>query len=228
MTTAQLSTVDQGLRAWMINVYNTMAAGLALSGVTAWFAAPVVATLSANWVIMLALALLPLVFIVALHFMDRFSTTVAYALYIGFSVAMGISLSSIFITYTMGSIVKVFFISTSVFAAASIYGYSTQRDLTSMGAFLFMGLIGIIVASIVNIWLASSMMDWVISVAAVLIFTGLTSYDTQKLKEEYMSGGNVYGFSSQERSSVYGALTLYLDFVNIFIHLLQLLGQKKE
>jgi FtsH-binding integral membrane protein len=97
-----------------------------------------------------------------------------------------------------------------------------------MGAFLFMGLIGIIVASIVNIWLASSMMEWIISVAAVLIFTGLTAYDTQKLREEYMSGGNVYGFSSQERSAINGALILYLDFVNIFIHLLNLLGQKRD
>lgn len=221
-------TVDEGLRSWMIGVYNTMIAGLALTGVTAWFAAPVVAALAPSGLTMLAIALLPLVFIVALHFMDKYSTTLAYTLFVGFSVAMGVSLSSIFLTFTGASIVKVFFISASVFAAASMYGYTTNRDLTSMGAFLFMGLIGIIVASIVNIWLASSMMEWIISVAAVLIFTGLTAYDTQKLREEYMSGGNVYGFSSQERSAINGALILYLDFVNIFIHLLNLLGQKRD
>lgn len=222
-TTVQ--TVDEGLRQYLVSVYNKMTAALVVSAATAWVAQPLVASLG-SW--NLALAFLPLAFIVALQFMDKMSEAVAHLVFYTYAAVTGLSLSSIFLVFTLGSIVQVLFISTSVFAAASIYGYLTRSDLTSLGAFLFMGLIGIIVASIVNIFLASSMMSWIISVAAVLIFTGLTAYDTQKLKEEYESGGSVYGFSSQGRSSIYGALTLYLDFINIFIHLLQLLGQKKD
>lgn len=223
--TATVQTVDEGLRQYLVSVYNKMTAALVVSAITAWIAQPLVASLG-SWNI--ALAFLPLLFIVALQFMDKMSEPVAHLVFYVYAAVTGLSLSTIFLVFTLGSIVQVLFISTSVFAAASIYGYTTQRDLTSLGAFLFMGLIGIVVASIVNIFLASSMMGWVISVAAVLIFTGLTAYDTQTLKEEYGSGGSVYGFSSQGRSSIYGALILYLDFINIFIHLLQILGTKRE
>lgn len=223
--TTTVQTVDEGLRQYLVSVYNKMTAALVVSAVTAWISQPLVASLG-SWNI--ALAFLPLLFIVALQFMDKMSEPVAYLVFYVYAAVTGLSLSTIFLVFTLGSTVQVLFIATSVFAAASIYGYTTQRDLTSLGAFMFMGLIGIIVASIVNIFLASSMMGWVISVAAVLIFTGLTAYDTQTLREEYRSGGSVYGFSSQGRSSIYGALILYLDFINIFIHLLQILGTKKE
>ena len=223
--TTTVQTVDEGLRQYLVSVYNKMTAALVVSAVTAWISQPLVASLG-SWNI--ALAFLPLLFIVALQFMDKMSEPVAYLVFYVYAAVTGLSLSTIFLVFTLGSIVQVLFIATSVFATASIYGYTTQRDLTSLGAFMFMGLIGIVVASIVNIFLASSMMGWVISVAAVLIFTGLTAYDTQTLREEYTSGGSVYGFSSQGRSSIYGALILYLDFINIFIHLLQILGTKKE
>jgi FtsH-binding integral membrane protein len=222
-TTVQ--TVDEGLRQYLVSVYNKMTAALAVSATVAWVAQPLVAALG-SWNI--ALAFLPLAFILALQFMDKMSETTAHLVFYAYAAATGLSLSTLFLVFTLGSIVQVLFISTSVFAAASIYGYTTRSDLTSLGAFLFMGLIGLIVASIVNLFLASSMMSWIISVAAVLIFTGLTAYDTQTLTEEYRSGGSVYGFSSQRRSSIYGALILYLDFINLFIHLLQLLGQKKD
>lgn len=222
-TTVQ--TVDEGLRQYLVSVYNKMTAALVVSAATAWVAQPLVASLG-SW--NLALAFLPLAFVVALHFMDKMSETLAHIVFYLYAAAIGLSFSSIFLVFTLDSIVQVLFISTSVFAAASIYGYTTRSDLTNLGAFLFMGLIGILVAAIVNLFLASSMVSWIISMAAVLIFTAFTAYDTQKLAEEYRSGGSVYGFSSQGRSSIYGALTLYLDFINLFIHLLQLLGQKKD
>jgi FtsH-binding integral membrane protein len=177
------------------------------------------------WIVM---ALLPLAFILVLSFgIDKFSVPMATAVFYLFAVSMGISLSTIFVLYTTTSIAKVFFISAATFAAASIYGYTTQRDLTSMGSFLIMGAVGIFIAGIVNIFLQSSLMSFVISCIAVLVFTGLTAYDSQQLKEEYMSQGAVYGFDSAAKSSIFGALTLYLDFINIFVHLMNLIGDRK-
>lgn len=218
-------TVDEGLRSYLIGVYNKMTTALLVTALTAWVAAPWVATLGSFNIV---LVFLPLAFVLALNFMDRMSETVAHLVFYLYAAATGLSLSSIFLIFTLGSIVQVLLISTSVFAAASLYGYSTKRDLTSLGGFLFIGLTGIVVASVVNLFLGSSMLSWIVSVLAVLIFTGLTAYDTQRLSEEYYSSGLVYGFSSQARSSIFGALTLYLDFINIFIHLLQLLGQRRE
>jgi len=224
MNTA-VQTVDEGLRQYLISVYNKMTLALVVSATTAWIGQPLVPLLG-SWAI--ALAFLPLLFVLALSFMDRMSEGVAHLVFYGYAVATGLSLSVIFLVFTLGSIAQVLLISTSVFAAASLYGYTTRSDLTNLGAFLFMGLVGILVASIVNIFLASSALAWIVSVVAVLVFTGLTAYDTQKLVEEYRSQGEVYGFKSEARSSIYGALTLYLDFINIFIHLLQLLGQRKD
>ena len=144
-----------------------------------------------------------------------------------FAVAMGMSLSTLFVVFTTKSIATVFFISAATFAAASLWGYTTNRDLTSMGNFLIMGAVGILIAMLVNIWLASSMLMFVVSVLGVVIFTGLTAYDVQNLKNDYLNYGEVYGFDSPEKSALYGALNLYLNFINIFQFLLNLIGDRE-
>jgi uncharacterized protein len=152
------------------------------------------------------------------------SPATALALFFVYSGLLGLSLASIFLVYTGASITRVFFISAATFGAMSLYGYTTQRDLTGFGSFLFMGLIGIIIASLVNIFLHSSGLDWIISVLGVLIFTGLTAYDTQNIKEMYspMDDGTVAG-----RKAVMGALRLYLDFINLFLMMLRLFGDRR-
>jgi FtsH-binding integral membrane protein len=171
--------------------------------------------------------LAPLAFVLVLSFrIDRMRPAVAQTLFWLFSLAMGISLSTIFLVYTHESIVRVFFITAASFGALSLWGYTTQRDLSGMGSFLLMGLIGIILASLVNIFLASSALQFVVSVLGVLIFAGLTAWDTQRLKSEYIYGrmeGEV-----AERASIMGALSLYLNFINLFTFLLQLFGQRNE
>jgi FtsH-binding integral membrane protein len=220
-------TIDMGLRSWMLGVYNNMSIALAVTGVVAYISSFILQPLMTTpiWYLFV---FSPLLLILAMPFvMKNFSIKVAFALFMAFSALMGLSMSSIFVVYTSTSIAKVFFITAATFASASLYGYTTGRDLTSMGSFLIMGVFGLIIASVVNIFLASSILSWIISVVGVIAFTGLTAYDTQKLKEEYLSNGEVYGFDSPEKSSIFGALTLYLDCVNIFISLLQLLGERK-
>ena len=220
--------IDQGLRAYMLGVYNYMAAGLAVSGIIAYFVSSSPAMLSAiygntalTWIVMLA----PLAFILALSFgIQKMKASTVQALYWAFAITMGISLSSIFVVYTSASIARVFFITAATFGAMSLYGYTTKRDLTGWGSFLFMGLIGIIIASVVNFFLASAAMDFAISVIGVLIFVGLTAYDTQKIRNEYSE------FDSSEvatKKSVFGALRLYLDFINLMLMLLRLFGQRR-
>jgi FtsH-binding integral membrane protein len=219
--------IDQGLKTYLLSIYNKMTMALAVTGAVAYWASSALLPMMQTplWIVM---ALLPLAFILVLSFgIDKFSVPMATAVFYLFAVSMGISLSTIFVLYTTTSIAKVFFISAATFAAASIYGYTTQRDLTSMGSFLIMGAVGIFIAGIVNIFLQSSLMSFVISCIAVLVFTGLTAYDSQQLKEEYMSQGAVYGFDSAAKSSIFGALTLYLDFINIFVHLMNLIGDRK-
>jgi FtsH-binding integral membrane protein len=219
--------IDQGLKTYLVSIYNKMTMALAVTGAVAYWASWALLPMMQTplWIVM---ALLPLAFILVLSFgIDKFSVPVATAVFYLFAVSMGISLSTIFVLYTTTSIAKVFFISAATFAAASIYGYTTQKDLTSMGSFLIMGAVGIFIAGIVNIFLQSSLMSFVISCIAVLVFTGLTAYDSQQLKEEYMSQGAVYGFDSAAKSSIFGALTLYLDFINIFVHLMNLIGDRK-
>jgi FtsH-binding integral membrane protein len=147
-------------------------------------------------------------------------------LFWAFAALMGVSLSSIFLVYTHTSIVRVFFITAASFGALSLYGYTTQRDLTGMGSFLIMGLFGVIIASLVNLFLASSMLQFIVSVVGVLVFAGLTAWDTQRLKNEY-----IYGYAGEgdvaERSAILGALSLYLNFINLFTLLMQLLGQRE-
>lgn len=219
--------IDQGLRTYLLGIYNKMTMALAVTGAVAYWASSALMPLmqSPMWIVM---ALLPLAFVLVLSFgINKLSVPVATAVFYLFAVAMGVSLSTIFVLYTTASIAKVFFISAATFGAASIYGYTTKRDLTSMGGFLIMGAVGILIAGIVNIWLQSSMMSFVISCIAVLVFTGLTAFDTQKLREEYLSQGAVYGFDSAAKSSIFGALELYLNFINIFVHLMNLLGERK-
>jgi FtsH-binding integral membrane protein len=174
-----------------------------------------------KWLVMLA----PLGLVMFLSFgINRLSASRALTLFFVYAGLLGLSLASIFMVYTGVSIARVFFISAATFGAMSLYGYTTQRDLTGVGSFLFMGLIGVVIASLVNIFLQSSGLGWVISVAGVLIFVGLTAYDTQKIKEMYdvNDDGTIAG-----RKAVMGALTLYLDFINLFLMLLRLFGDRR-
>ena len=231
--------IDQGLRAYMLKVYNYMASGVALTGFIALLLFKLAVVSGPNgeilgltqmgnaiynsalmWVLMLA----PLGVVFYMSFgIAKMSASKAQTVFWIFAALMGASLSSIFLVYTGASITRVFFITAGTFGAMSIYGYTTKRDLTKLGSFLMMGLIGIIIASLVNIFLKSSMMYFVISIIGVLVFVGLTAYDTQKIKNMYLSSdsGEIIG-----KKAVMGALTLYLDF-NLFIMLLRLFGQRR-
>ena len=230
--------IDAGLRAYMIRVYNYMTAGVALTGLVAWFAFSAAVTDVGGslqltpfghaifqsplmWVLVLA----PLGLVFALSYgINRLSAGTALMLFFLYAGLLGLSLASIFLVYTGASITRVFFISAATFGAMSLYGYTTQRDLTGMGSFMFMGLIGIIIASLVNIFLKSSGLYWAISVIGVLVFVGLTAYDTQRIKEMYSANddGTITG-----RKAVMGALSLYLDFINLFLMLLRLFGDRR-
>ena len=232
--------IDAGLRDYMLKVYNYMASGLALTGLVAYmlFQATAVTGPTGDIVgltnlgvslytgpMMWVVALAPLGVVMYMSFGIRnMSASRAQTMFWVFAFLMGLSLSTIFLTYTQASIARVFFIPAKTFGAMSIYGYTTKRDLTAMGSFLFMGLLGIIIASIVNIFMQSSMMYFVISVLGVLIFVGLTAYDTQKIKNMYMAydSGEV-----SAKKAIMGALTLYLDFINLFIMLLRLFGARR-
>ncbi len=227
--------IDAGLRAHMLRVYNYMALGLVLTGVTAWVVAStsignLFFTQTANggfgmttlgWVAFIA----PIGLVFWLSFgIQRMSAGTAQLVFWVYAALMGISLSTIFFAYTMTSITQVFFVSAATFGAMSLYGYTTQRDLSQFGSFLFMGLIGIVIASIVNIFLQSSALGFAVSIIGVLVFVGLTAYDTQKIKEMYSAqdDGTVAG-----RKAIMGALSLYLDFINLFLMLLRLFGDRR-
>lgn len=222
--------IDEGLRAHMLRVYNLMAIGLAITGI----AALGTATLAMNnpafaqliygsplkWVVMLA----PLALVFFLSFrIHSMSVSTAQTTFWGYAALLGVSLSSIFLVYTGASITQTFFITATTFGAMSLYGYTTKKDISSWGSFLFMGLIGLIIASIVNIFMASSALSFAISAIGVLVFTGLTAYDTQKIKESYYEGDDS---DTAGRKAIIGALELYLDFVNLFLMLLRLLGNR--
>ena len=237
------AAIDVGLRAYMIRVYNYMAIGVALTGVVAWatfqaaggdalqftargiigatpfgqavFGSPLM------WV--LVLAPLALVFFISFR-IQHLQVGTARALFFIYAGMVGLSLATIFMVYTHASVTRVFFISAASFGALSLYGYTTQRSLSGMGSFLTMGLFGLMIAMVVQIFLQSPMMDFLISIVGVLIFAGLTAYDTQNIKEMYdvNDDGTVAG-----RKSVMGALTLYLDFINLFLMLLRLLGDRR-
>jgi FtsH-binding integral membrane protein len=219
--------VDEGLRSYMLRVYNYMTLGLALTGVIAFgvSSSPVIVEMIySNVVTAWAVMLAPLAFVLVFTFgINKLSTPMAQALFWAFAAVMGLSMTSIFIVYTDASIARVFFISASVFAAMSLYGYTTKRDLTGMGSFLMMGLFGLVLASIVNVFLESVMMDFVVSIIGVLIFVGFTAYDTQKIKSEYDVNDSA---AIREKNAVYGALHLYLDFINLFMFMLHLFGSR--
>ena len=238
--TPKTHEVDQGLRSYMLRVYNYMGSALCLTGIVALaifnmsvsgFAPtgqPILTNLGVTlyssplqWVVMLS----PLAIVIYMSFgMAKMNSSKAQTLFWIFAALMGASLSSILLVYTGLSITRVFFITAITFGAMSIYGYTTKKDLTGWGSFLFMGLIGIIIASLVNLFLQSPAMYFVISIIGVLVFVGLTAYDTQKIKNMYYAtdSGEV-----TQKKAVMGALTLYLDFINLFIMLLRLFGQRR-
>jgi FtsH-binding integral membrane protein len=222
--------IDVGLRDYMLRVYNYMASGLALTGIVAYVAAAGGADsfiahiyrTPVMWLVVLA----PLGLVMLLSFgIQRMQARTAQMVFWLYAGLMGLSLSTIFLVYTGTSIARVFFITAGTFAAMSLYGYTTRRDLSQLGSFLFMGLIGIIIASLVNMFLASAAMQFAISVIGVIVFTGLTAYDTQSIKEMYYEGD---GSEIAGKKAVMGALRLYLDFINLFMMLMQLLGTRRD
>lgn len=218
----------QAQREYMQRVYGWMVGGLVVTAVVALFVASSMETFIGLWSNPLfstitMLAPLGLVFFIsgAIH---RISAATASMLFIVYSALMGLSLSRIFIAFDPSSIASTFFISAGMFASMSAYGWLTKRDLSSMGSFLFMGLIGVVLAAVVNWFLNSSALDFAISVVGVLVFTGLTAYDTQRLKEEYVVGSEAT--AAGKKAAILGALSLYLDFINLFLFLLRLLGRR--
>jgi FtsH-binding integral membrane protein len=211
----------------MVRVYNHMTAGLVVTGVTAFLTASSPAMLQAIFgsPLRILVMLAPLAFVLVMSFgIQRLSLGALVATFYGFSVAMGLSLSTIFLVYTGASIAQVFFISASMFLGMSLYGYTTKADLTSWGSFLMMGLFGIIIAGLVNIFVHSPGLSFAISALGVLIFTGLTAYDTQNIKENFSES---WGYESNGKLAVMGALRLYLDFINLFLSLLRLMGNRR-
>lgn len=219
---------DEGLRRHMLRIYNYMGVGLVATGAIAMLVASNAALMAAifgtplKWVAMLA----PLAFIMVLSFgIHKLSFATAQLVFWGFCAAMGVSMASIFLVFTGSSIALTFFVTASTFLAMSLYGYTTKADLSKMGTFLMMGVVGLVIASLVNIFMQSSALQFAISAIGVLVFTGLTAYDTQRLKEEY---AEYYDRESSGKLALMGALTLYLDFVNLFQFLLHFLGQRDE
>jgi uncharacterized protein len=228
---------DMGLRAYMLKIYNLMASALVLTGLVALFTAQNETLLGMLYQVQdgriagmtglgMLVAFAPLGLAMLMGFgVNRLSASALHALYWGYAVLMGLSLSSLFLMYTGTSIARVFFITAGMFGAMSLYGYTTKRDLTGFGSFLIMGAIGLLIASVVNIFLQSSVVSFATSVLSVLVFTGLTAYDTQKLKAMY------YQFSSSAemmaKATIMGALNLYMDFIVIFVNLLRLIGERR-
>jgi len=238
--TARATVIDEGLRAYMIRVYNYMAAGVALTGVVAWFTYnAAVITNAAGQItgltpfgsaifggpvtLILFLGTLGIVFFISFR-ISSLQPSTALMLFMGYAALLGLMLSSVFLAYTQTSITRTFFITAASFGALSLYGYTTQRDLSPIGAFLVMGLFGLILAMVVNIFLGSQGLTFAISVIGVLIFAGLTAWDTQRIKEMYNvnDDGTMVG-----RKAVMGALTLYLDFINLFLFLLRFMGDRR-
>jgi FtsH-binding integral membrane protein len=218
---------DIGLKNYMLQVYNYMTVALAISGLVSLGLSMSPTAMSLIWGTPLKWVAIfaPLVMSFGLMFMiQKMSSFSAKVFLLAFAAVMGLSISSIFLVFKLGSIAQVFFISAATFGAASLYGYTTKKDLTTFGSFLIMGAIGLVVAGLVNLFLQSSVLAFAISCIAVLIFTALTAYDTQQIKSYY---DNSYG-EEREKAGVLGALNLYLDFINIFMNLLQLIGEKKD
>jgi uncharacterized protein len=219
--------IDAGLRAHMQRVYGYMAGGLVLTGIVAYAAAAsgfyqTIADTGLIWIVMLA----PLGFVLALSFgIQRMSAETAMVLFWIYAAVMGLSLGSIFLVFTGTSIARVFFITAATYGVMSLYGYTTKSDLSGFGSFLLMGLIGLIIASIMNIFVGSSALQFAISIIGVIVFVGLTAYDTQRIKQMYLESDTA---EIAGKKAVLGALALYLDFINLFMMLLQLFGQRRQ
>ena len=242
--TADAAAVDAGLRAYMLRVFNWMASGLLLTGIVSFAIASNPEVQAMFWQVTRNAAgyrtisptllgwgamLSPLAFVLVLSFgINRLSTQAAQGLFWLFCACMGASLSNIFLRYTGGSIASTFFVTAGMFAATSAYGYTTGRDLTRMGSFLMMGLIGILLAGLVNMFLQSTMLAFVTSVIGVVVFVGLTAYDTQRIKADYLEYAYAEGTDEAGKRSVMDALTLYLNFVNLFQLLLQFMGVRNN
>jgi FtsH-binding integral membrane protein len=252
---ADAAVIDAGLRAYMLRVYNDMVLGLAITGIAAFgiyllsvtndpgsaarvvrggaevriaggmYLTPIGHALfysPLRWIVMLS----PLAVVFALGFgAERLRPVTAQMLFWVYAALVGISLGVIFLVFTQTSIVRVFFITAASFGALSLWGYTTQRDLSGVGSFLIMGLFGVIIAAVVNLFLQSTTLQWVISLVGVFVFAGLTAWDTQRLKNEYLYG---LDGDAADRAAIMGALSLYLNFINLFTILLQLLGQRQE
>ncbi|WP_425107003.1 Bax inhibitor-1/YccA family protein [Ancylobacter sp.] len=218
---------DEGLRRHMLRVYNYMALGLVLTGAVAFIVGttpalyvPIFST-PLKWVVMLA----PLAFVLFFSFrMQSMSGSAAQTMFWAFCAVMGLSMASIFLVFTGTSIARTFFIAATMFGATSLYGYTTKRDLSQFGSFLIMGLIGVVIASVVNIFFVSTMLQFIVSVVGILVFVGLTAWDTQSIKEQY---ADHFDAESQQKLAVFGAFSLYLNFVNIFQLLLNFTGERE-
>jgi len=219
---------DAGLRQHMLRVYNFMTLGLGVTGLVALLVAssPAMTALlfgtPLKWVVMLS----PMVFIMVLSWrFERMSASALQMTFWAFCAVMGLSMASVFLVFTGASVARVFFITAAMFAGTSLYGYTTKADLAKMGSFMMMGLIGIVIASLVNIFVGSSALQFAISVIGVIVFTGLTAWDTQNIKQSYAEH---YGHETNTKLAVMGALSLYLNFINLFQMLLHLMGQREE
>jgi FtsH-binding integral membrane protein len=237
-TVAKAESYSEGLRQYLLKVYNYMTGGLALTGIVAFLTLKTPALLSLiyaiepmtgaitgmtpfGWII----AFSPLIFSLVMSFgFNRLSPMAMQAIFWGFAVCMGLSLTSLLLAYTGASIARVFFITAAIFGGMSIYGYTTKRDLTSLGSFLFMGMLGMLVASLVNIWLQSPMMYFIMSFVGVALAIGLTAYDTQKIKQLYFQLGSQ---EEAQKMAIFGAFQLYFDFIYLFINLLRILGDRR-
>lgn len=218
----------EGLRAFMLRVYNYMAAALVFTGLISYGVSTSPALIQAVYgtPLFYVVVFAPLGISLFLGVrLERMAVATAQTLFWTFAALIGLSLSSIFLVYTAESIVRVFFISAAMFAAASLYGYTTKQDLGPIGSFLFMGLIGIIIASVVNMFMKSDQLSWVISFIAVGVFAGLTAYDNQKLKQMY---SDAWQREQTEKIAIIGALNLYLNFINLFLHLLRFFGDRRN
>jgi len=229
-------TFDVGLRGHMLSIYNYMASGILLTGIVAMLTANSGLAYSfASGPLMWLVALSPLAIVFAMSFgRNKFSTGTLQLMFWAFAVLMGLSLSTIFLVYTGASIALTFFATSAAFAGLSLFGYTTKKDISGWGSFLIMGVVGLIVASVINIFVGSSVMQMAMSFIGVLIFAGLTAYDTQRLKTEYlqvqsikMSNPGVAAAYPAGKMVIMGALTLYLDFINMFMFLLQFLGNRE-
>lgn len=224
---AQSAEIDLGLRAYMQKVFGYMALGLTITGLVAFFTAQSPTLLGLvygtplKWVVFLAPIGIALLFGFKIHSMRASTAQTVFWLFSG---VMGLSLASIFIVYTGESVARTFFIAAATFAGMALYGYTTKRDLSGLGSFLIMGVFGLLIAMVVNIFLASSALQFVISAVGVLVFTGLTAYDAQKIKEMYWEGD---GAEIGTKKAVMGALNLYMDFINLFLFMLQFLGDRR-